>query len=128
MGRRGLQVILAIIGVVAVTAGGLTVLLGADSLIGAGAASPTIDSELRFYAAWYVIAGALLLRSVRRVESEAVIIRAVCAGLFLGGSGRLVSLIAVGTPHPVAMVLMGLEFAIPLVIVPWQAAVARRTS
>lgn len=127
MARRGLQVVLTILGIVAVTAGGATVLTGGDSVLNRGDVSAGVDSELRFYAAWYVVAGALLLRAVGRVESDGLVVRAVGAAFFLAGSARLLSLATVGRPHAFALVLMVIEFVIPVVIVPWQAAVARST-
>lgn len=101
--------VLTIVGIVAVAAGGHTVLTGGDSVLNHGDVSAGVDSELRFYAAWY-----------------AVIVRAVGAAFFLAGSARLLSLVTVGSPHAFALVLMVVEFVIPVVIVPWQAAVARR--
>jgi hypothetical protein len=126
MGRRGLQTLLTAFGVVAVTFGALSVLMGGAFVLNVDSVPPSLDSEHRFFAAWYVVAGALVLRSVRRVESETTIVRAVCAGLFLGGCGRILSLITVGAPHLNYVVLMVLELVLPVVIVPWQAAVARR--
>jgi hypothetical protein len=127
MSRRGLQVVLTFLGIVAVAAGGYTVLTGGDSVLDRGTVSAGVDSELRFYAAWYLVAGVLVLRAVRRVEAEALIVRAVGAAFFLAGGARLLSLVTVGRPHAFALVLMVLEFIIPVVIVPWQAVVARNT-
>jgi hypothetical protein len=83
---------------------------------------------MRFYAAWYVAAGVLLLRTVPRVDSKGPTIRAICAVLFLAACARVISLVVVGAPHPVFLVLMVIEFTIPAVVVPWQAAVGRRTT
>lgn len=126
MGARALRMTLRFLGGSAVFFGGLTVVAGVDSIIGAGEASATLDSELRYYSAWYVAAGVFLIRAARRVESERVTIRILMATLFVGGLSRAVSMIVVGIPHPVSVTLMVLELSIPLVIVPWQAAVARR--
>lgn len=93
-----------------------------------GKVSANVDSELRFYAAWYAAAGVLLLRTVRRVESEGTTIRAICAVLFVAACSRVISIIAVGAPHPMFLALMVVEFAIPVLVVPWQAAVARRSN
>ncbi|MGQ0802385.1 MAG: DUF4345 domain-containing protein [Actinomycetota bacterium] len=120
--------VLTIAGIVAVAAGGHTVLTGGDSVPEPRRRSAGIDSELRFYAAWYVVAGVLLLRAVHRVEAETVIVRAVGAAFLLAGSARLLSLVTVGRPHAFALVLMVMEFVIPVVIVPWQAAVARSSA
>ena len=123
--RKGLQVFTALLGSVAVVAGLSTVLLGADSIAGAESVSPSVDSEMRFYAVWYFGAGLALLRSVPRVESDSTIIRAVAALFFLAGCSRALSWMVLGKPHTVAVVLMVIELVLPLMIVPWQAAVAR---
>jgi hypothetical protein len=128
MTRQGLQVVLRILGLVAFVLGTLTVVIGGASVVGGGDVTPTIDSELRFYAAWYAAAGVVLLRAAPRVESAGPTIRAFCAVLFVCGLARLLSVITGGTPHPVALVLMVLEFVIPALVVPWQTAVARRTA
>jgi hypothetical protein len=125
--RRALQVVVALLGAVAFTFGMQTVLIGTASVLEAGDASPNVDNELRFYAAWYASAGIVLLLTVRRVEAATGIIRGVCAALILGAAGRALSMAIVGSPHPGQVALMVVEFAIPAVIVPWQAAVARRS-
>ena len=103
-------------------------ILGAESVIGAGGYSATLDSELRFYSVWYALTGAALLRASRRLTSEATTIRAVSVALFLAGCTRVLSLITVGRPHDFTLVLLALELVIPLVLVPWQAAVSRASS
>jgi Domain of unknown function (DUF4345) len=128
MSRRGLQATLTILGAIGLTFGGLTVLTGAAGVLAGGPVSASVDSEMRFYAAWYVAAGVLLLRTVAHVESEGPTIRAICAVVFLAACARVISLVAVGAPHPIFLVLMAIEFTIPAVVVPWQAAVGRRTT
>lgn len=127
-GRRLLQSFLALLGAVMAGAGAATVILGAGSVAGVGAVTPEVDSEMRFYAVWYVVAGAALLRAVPRIGSSAATVRVVGAAFFVAGCARALSWAAVGRPHEVALVLMAIELALPFVIVPWQAAVARRTS
>lgn len=124
--HRALQGTVGVLGTIAVVFGLQTVAIGAESVLGAGEVSPNLDNELRFYAAWYVGAGVLLLRAVHRVEEHAATIRGVAAILLLAAFGRVLSMVTVGTPHPGQIALMAAEFTIPLVVVPWQAAVARR--
>jgi hypothetical protein len=124
--RQGLQVVLTALGAVAVVFGGLTVLAGAGGVVDGGRVSASVDSELRFYAAWYLGAGVLMLRSVRRVEAEGSLIRLIGAVFLIAAAARVLSMVALGTPHPLFLALMVIEFAIPVVIVPWQGAVARR--
>jgi hypothetical protein len=49
----------------------------------------------------------------------------ICAVWFVAACSQVLSL-AVGSPHPLFLALMVVEFAIPLVVVPWHAAVSRR--
>ena len=125
MARRALQIVLTVIGAVAVVAGAATVLLGAASVVGAGEASPSLESELRFYAAWYVVAGILLLSATRRLETERRVILSVALGFFLAACGRLISWIVIGRPHALAITLMFVEFAIALGVPPWHARIIR---
>jgi hypothetical protein len=64
---------------------------------------------------------------VPRVESAGTTVRAVCAVLLLGALGRILSLVETGPPHPFYLVLLVIELVLPLVLVPWQTSVARRT-
>lgn len=124
MNRRGLQGVLAAIGAVATVAGASGVIRGAAEVINGGPVSANVDSEYRFYAAWYHVLGLLMLRAARQPESASTIIRAGGAGFLLAASGRALSARSLGPPHPLQRVLMGIEFAIPAVIIPWQHEVA----
>lgn len=126
MARRGFQAVVALLATVAVVAGGLTVLTGGALVLDAGEVSPSLDSELRFYAAWYLGVGVLLFWTVPRVESAGTVFRAVCALLLVAAGGRIVSVLVKGPPHPFYAVLLVLELGLPILLVPWQSAVARR--
>ncbi len=109
-------------------AGSLSVVFGASSMLGAGDVAAYVDSEMRFYAVWYVVAGVFLLRATRRIESEAWTIRLVAAAFFVAGCSRILSWVAVGRPHLSQLILMVIELTLPLVVIPWQASVARRST
>ena len=123
--RRGLHATLATLGTVATAAGLSGVLRGASEVTGAGPVSAPVDSEYRFYAAWYPVFGILLLRAARAPEDEARIVHAAAAGLITAAGGRLLSWRTLGQPNRLQQVLLGLEILIPAVIVPWQHRVAR---
>jgi hypothetical protein len=106
-------------------AGLLGVFVGADLVLDGGTFSRNVDSEFRFFAAWYVAAGLFLLRGLRNVESATFEVRLVGAAFFLAACGRLLSLVDLGSPHAFYVALMVIEFLIPLVIIPWQSLVAR---
>jgi hypothetical protein len=127
MSRRNLQILLRVLGGVATAAGTRGVVLGASEVLGGGPVSANVDSEYRFYASWYPIMGVLLLRAARHPDRETVVIRACAAGYFFAGSARLLSIRTRGLPHPFQQFLMALEFAIPVVVVPWQHRVRAQT-
>ena len=128
MSRRGLQVVLGILGAVAFVFGGLALFTGVSFISGGETASASVDSELRFYAAWYAAAGVGLLLAVPRVESATTTIRVLFSFLFVAACGRAISIVVVGAPHRTFVILMIIEFALPLVVIPWQTVVARRYS
>ncbi len=126
--RRTLQVLWCAFGAVAAVSGFLSLAFGSAVQPEAGSVSPSMESELRYYAAWYVVVGVLALRTVPRIASETATIRILCAGLFAGGAARAVAASQVGTPPPILVFLMVIELVLPLVVIPWQAAVARRAA
>jgi hypothetical protein len=123
VGRRALQRALTTMGLVAMTMGGSGVLRGASEVPDAGPVSGNVDSEYRFYAAWYFVLGVLLLRAARQPEEEATVVRACGGGLLLAACGRLLSIRRFGSPHPFQRVLLALEVVIPVVVVPWHRSV-----
>ena len=106
-------------------AGSLSVVFGASSVLDSGDVTADVDSEMRFYAVWYVVAGAFLLRATRRVEAETWTIRLVAAAFFVAGCSRILSWVVVGRPHLPQLILIVIELILPLVVIPWQASVAR---
>lgn len=78
--------------------------------------SPTLDSELRFYAPFWFGYGVLLLWVTQQINQRLRLVP-ILALLFLsGGIGRVASLVIVGSPHPAFIVLMILELALPPVL------------
>lgn len=124
--RKTLQAALRGLGAVATIAGANGVLRGAGEVHGAGSVSAPVDSEYRFYAAWYAVFGVLLGRAARAAETETTIVRAAGLGLLTAAGGRLLSIRKLGPPSNGQKVLLALEVVIPAVIVPWQARIARR--
>lgn len=124
--RRGLQILLGFMGGVASIAGTLSVLFGTYLQPDHGEAVPSVDSELRFFAVWYVFGGVALLRAVPKVEDARTTVWGVGIAFFAAGCARLLSWVVVGRPHLSQVVLMVTELVIPFVIIPWHSAVARR--
>ncbi len=122
--RGALRAGLYVGGVVATAAGLHTVVVGARSVPGRGTTDPSVESELRFYAAFYVGYGLVALRVAPRADRDTTAVRALAGVLFLAGLARAGGWVAVGKPHPAQRALLAIELAAPPAIVGLQARVA----
>ena len=121
--RRALRGLFYAGGGVATTAGLHSVVKGARSLPAQDAANASIESELRFYAAFYVAYGLALLRTAPRADADDGAVRALAGALFLAGLARAGGWLAAGPPHRLQRALLALELAIPPTMVVWQSRV-----
>lgn len=99
---------------------------GAKSLPGQEVANPSVESELRFYAAFYVAYGIVALRVAPRADRDILAVRALAGALFLAGLARACGWLAVGKPHGLQRGLLAIELAAPPLIIAWQAQLAER--
>jgi hypothetical protein len=76
-----------------------------------------VESELRFYSAFYLAYGLHVLRTAARPEPDPAAVNAIAAALFLAGLGRAGAWLAVGKPHPLQRALLAIELALPPLIV-----------
>ena len=120
-GERRLRAMLGLGGLVATSAGLHTVAVGGRSFPPWRHANPMVESELRFYSAYYVAYGLTLLRTAARAEPDPAAGRALAGALFLGGIARAGAWLKVGRPHPFQQALLALELAIPPLILAQQA-------
>ncbi|MPZ71317.1 MAG: DUF4345 domain-containing protein [Actinobacteria bacterium] len=114
--HRGLRVLLTLIGVVAMVAGTVSVLFGAAVIPAHGEVSASVDSEMRFYAVWYVAVGVVALRAAPRIEESGAIVGGLAAAFGAAGLARALSWAMVGRPHFTTLVLMVVELALALVL------------
>lgn len=119
--QRRLRGLLYLGGVVATSAGLHTLLGGGKSFPPWRRAGAMVESELRFYCAFYVAYGLFAFRTARRAAPDPGAVRALAAALFLAGLGRAGAWLTVGKPHPLQRALLAIELAAPAVIVVEQA-------
>ncbi len=124
--RRAFQSLLAVLGSVAIVAGLGTVFFGVDSIVGAEGATATIDSEMRFYAVWYVGAGALLWWSALNLERAGALIRGFPGPATRCGPLAWAVLAGGRRTSSFSQTLMVIELVLPFVIVGWQVELSRR--
>lgn len=120
-GRAALRALFRLGGSVATVAGLHTVVAGGRSVAGEGTANPAIESELRFYSAFYVAYGVAVLRVAPRADRDTAAVRALAGVLFLAGAARAGAWRAAGPPHPLQRGLLAVELAGPPAVVAWQA-------
>jgi hypothetical protein len=119
--RRAFRGLFYAVGAVATAAGLHTVIAGGRSVAGEDTANPAIESELRFYSAFYVAYGLAALRVAPRADSDTAAARALAGALFLGGLARAGGWLAAGRPHEMQRGLLALELAGPPAVVAWQS-------
>jgi hypothetical protein len=78
--------------------------------------SATIDSELRFYSTLWLSYGLLLVWVTRALVKHIRLVPILAGVFFLGGVGRILSLVLIGAPHPVFIVLMAIEIVFPILV------------
>ena len=79
--------------------------------------SPTVESELRFYAPFWVTYGGILIWVARSLAERLRWVPPLAALFFAGGVGRLIAYFADGPPHPAFIQLMAIELVLPVVFV-----------
>lgn len=111
---RSLKLLSLVMGVSCALIGAYHFALGVASVPGAGSAA-TNDSRERFYGALFLGFGLAWIWLARQSPMPATLVRFLAGIFFLGGVGRVVSLIAKGQPHWFQNVLMVIELALPAI-------------
>ena len=126
MGKRLLQITTALLGLVPLRTGIITMLGVHDPLYSAAGipALPVLDSNLRFFGGVWLGLGIAILWLVPRIETETVLFRAIWGAIFLGGAGRLLSILLVGTPPIPFVGFTALELIGAPLFIYWQHRVA----
>jgi hypothetical protein len=122
IGARALRATLYGGGAVATAAGVHTMVAGARSIPGRRRrSSPDVESELRFYAAFYAAYGVAALRAAPRAHTDTAAVRALAGTLFLAGLARAGAWRAAGRPNAGQLALLAIELAAPPAILAGQA-------
>ena len=97
---------------------GLNILIGGTLAVPGATieAQAHIDNELRFFSMFWVAYGGLCFWVGRNIHKRHHFIPVVALVFFLGGIGRLFSIVMVGNPGNFLIGAMVAEFILPLVI------------
>ena len=107
---------LRVLAVVPVLAGAGTIIFGSHAIQDGGSPTASVESELRFYGAWWVGAGVFLWWLAPEVAVRRRELRAFCALLLLGALGRVLAIVDAGWPDPFFVVLLAIEVAIAVAL------------
>ncbi len=115
-----LRVLTTVIGAVAALTGAVGIWFGHASPLYApvqGEHLVVLDNMIRFYAGIWMGLGLAGLWVSSRIDSEPALFRTVWALILLGGLGRAVSVIAMGSPGPILLAVMCSEFSSLVILV-----------
>jgi hypothetical protein len=127
MNRRGLQIATGILGAIPVLTGIIT-MFGLGDPIYASAGIPAnalLDSNLRFFGGVWLGLGIALYWLIPNIEKQTVLFRVLWGMIFLGGIGRLLSMIFLGLPPLPFIAFTALEIVGAPFFIWWQARVVR---
>jgi hypothetical protein len=130
MNKFNLQIVTGLLGIVPV-ATGLLGMMGVNNPEYVAAGVPPImllDTNLRFFSGVWIGLGLALWWLIPTIQRQTVLFRVLWGMIFIGGIGRLLSMIMLGRP-PVAFVgFTAIEIVGAPLFIWWQSRVARFAS
>jgi hypothetical protein len=127
MSKRSLQIATAILGVVPF-ATGIVGMLGISDPIYGSLGLPKdalLDSNLRFFSGVWLGLGIAVFWLVPNIERQTVLFRALWGMIFIGGLGRLLSMLLIGSPPVPFIAFTVLEIVGAPIFVVWQSRISR---
>jgi hypothetical protein len=112
-------------GAIAAAAGGHTAVAGGRSFPPWRRHGPMVESELRYYSAFYAAYGVTLLAAAADDRLEPRRATALALPLLAGGVARGLAWRDTGPPHPLQRALLAIELAAPPLFVGWRALKTR---
>jgi hypothetical protein len=122
--KKGLQLTLAILSIIPLCVGIVGIVQGTSRWLPADMITPEFDSHYRYIAGYYMSLGMLALWIIPRIEKQKELFRILCAAIFMGGVGRVASILQWGVPSPIGLFFTIFELCFPLFLF-WQAKVSR---
>ncbi|ABI78159.1 putative membrane protein [Hyphomonas neptunium ATCC 15444] len=123
--KLGLQIFLGLFSLVPLAFAVLGMANGAAGLDPGGSVAAAVDNQFRYLSGMYVVVTLLLWSIIPEIEKHFRTAAILCAALFIGGIGRVISQMAVGPGASFQVSGMFIELGSPLVLV-WLWFVVKR--
>jgi hypothetical protein len=123
MGRRerlALQLTVAAASLVPISAGAAGILLGPRMVNAITAAPEDLDSHFRYLSGLLLGIGLGLASTIPHIEMRGRRFRLLAGIVMLGGVGRLVSLVSIGSPSPAMLAALVMELIVTPGLALWQ--------
>jgi hypothetical protein len=130
MNKFNLQIVTGLLGIVPL-ATGLLGMMGVNNPEYLAAGVPPIvllDTNLRFYSGVWVGVGLALWWLIPTIERQTVLFRVLWGMIFIGGIGRVLSMIMLGWPPVAFVAFTAIEIVGAPLFIWWQSRVARFAS
>ena len=130
MNKFNLQIVMGLLGIIPVATGVLG-MMGVHDPVYVAAGVPAIvllDTNLRFFSGVWVGAGLALWWLIPRIERETALFRVLWGMIFIGGIGRLLSMIMLAWPPIPFVAFTAIEIVGAPLFIWWQSRVARFAS
>ena len=129
MHKRPLQIATAVLGAVPVLTGAVGMMGLSDPLYASAGlpAQALLDSNLRFLSGIWLGMGLAVFWLIPRIEHQTVLYLVLWGMIFMGGIGRLLSMVFAGLPPLPFIGFTVLEIVGAPIFVLWQARVAHST-
>jgi len=121
-GKRALQIVVAACSLVPISAGAAGIFLG-PILVGSNGA-PDLDSHFRYLSGLLLGIGLAYLLTLRNIERRRAQYLLLGGVVVVGGIGRLISLLATGTPSTVMLLALAMELLVTPALTLWQLRIS----
>ena len=123
--RRTLQITMLIVSFIPFALGVMNFIGGAAAFVPAEHVSANLDSQMRFYAVWFMLPLFMTIWIVRNLDIAGPVMQITFGTMALAGVARIYSASQIGVPDPQMIVGGAIEILV-LLFIPWHAAVIRQ--
>lgn len=123
--KRGLQGFLGIASIIPLLVSVSGLIFGTSRALPAELVTPAFDSQFRYLIGYYLSLSLFAWWVIPNIEKQVIPLRVISLSVFIGGTGRVISILEVGLPPAPQPGVTVFELCFPLVLF-WQAQIPRQ--